>query len=276
MQRSSSKGGRHSIATAAIMILVLGMTTHGQWINHPTATIPRTPDGKPDVNAPSPRSADGHIDLSGIWTRVAPLRPPSLLPEPSDLADYVVNGSAIEMTPRAADVFRGIVAADGAGHPSETCLPKTFPNQIVLPLPIQIVQSPGITFILFEEFNHFRQILTDGRAHPADLNPTWFGYSVGSWQGDTFVVDTRGFRDGLWLDGRGHTATDRLRTIERWTRKDMGHLRLQLTIDDPGAYTRPWTTEVQLTLVPDTTLLEYVCENEKFGAQSLRRAVNGR
>jgi hypothetical protein len=88
-------------------------------------------------------------------------------------------------------------------------------DQILLPLPIQIAQSRGITFILFEEFNHFRHILTDGRNHPADMNPSWFGYSVGRWVGDAFVVDTRGFRDGLWLDGSGHTATDQLRTMER-------------------------------------------------------------
>ena len=120
---------------------------------------------------------------------------------------------------------------------------------------------------MFEEFNHFRQILTDGRNHPADMNPSWFGYSVGRWEGDTFVVDTRGFRDGLWLDGSGHTATDQLRTIERWERRDVGHLRLQLRVEDAGAYKQPWTAEVQFTLVPDTTLLEFVCENEKFASK---------
>jgi hypothetical protein len=90
------------------------------------------------------------------------------------------------------------------------------------------------------------------------------GYSVGRWEGDIFVVDTRGFRDGLWLDGSGHTATSQLHTIERWERQDIGHLRLHLTIDDAGAYKQPWTAEVQFTLIPDTTLLEFVCENEKF------------
>ena len=99
------------------------------------------------------------------------------------------------------------------------------------------------------------------------MNPSWFGYSVGRWDGNTFVVETRGFRDGLWLDGSGHTATDQLRTIERWERRDVGHLRLQLTVDDPGAYRRPWTADVQFTLVPDTTLLEFVCENERFASK---------
>lgn len=171
------------------------------------------------------------------------------------------------MQPAAAERYRQIVAADGLGHPSEDCLPKTFPNQILLPLPIQIVQTSGLTWMMFEEFNHFRQILTDGRGHPADMNPTWFGYSVGRWEGDTFVVDTRGFRDGLWLDGSGHTATDRLRTIERWERQSVGTLRLSLTIEDAGAYKQPWTADVQFALVPDTTLLEFVCENEKFASK---------
>ena len=172
------------------------------------------------------------------------------------------------MLPRVAEIHRNIVANDGRGHPSERCLPKTFANQILVAAPIQIAQMRGHTLMLFEEFNHFRQILADGREHPADMSPTWFGYSVGTWDKDTFVVDTRGFRDGLWLDGRGHTATDQLRTIERWDRRAFGQLQLRLTVEDPGAYKAPWTAEIQFTLIPDTTLLEFVCENEKFGSKT--------
>lgn len=258
---------RRSAAAFATLLMALGIVGQAQFLVYPTPGLPRTPDGKPNLTAPPPRAADGRVDLSGIWERVAASRPAEAFPHPSDFADYLVAGSVIDMLPGAAEAYRKIVAADGAGHPSEQCLPKTFPNQILLPLPIQIVQVPGFTFIHFEEFNHRRQILTAARDHPADMNPSWFGYSVGTWEGDTFVVDTRGFRDGLWLDGRGHTATDRLRTIERWERQDVGHLRLRLTIEDPGAYKQPWTAEVQFTLRPDTTLFEYVCENEKFAAR---------
>jgi hypothetical protein len=256
-----------SLSVSLLLIAALAAAVHAQWLNHPTPSLPRTGDGKPNLNAPAPRTADGEIDLSGIWLRVAAPRPPSAFPEPSNLSDYLAEGSTIEMLPAAEAKYRTIVAAEGRGHPSERCLPKTFPNQALLPLPIQIARTNGTIFMLFEEFNHFRQILTDGRGHPADMNPSWFGYSVGRWENDTFVVDTRGFRDGLWLDGQGHTATDRLRTIERWIRVNVGQLRLQLTIDDPGAYKRPWTADIQFTLIPDTTLLEFVCENELFGSK---------
>jgi hypothetical protein len=250
-----------------LYVLLLGISGHAQWLNYPSPGIPRTADGKPDLNAAAPRAADGRVDLSGIWIRVASSRPEIGVPGVSDYSRYLADGAAIDMMSAAAETYRKIVAADGLGHPSEQCLPKTFPNQILLPVPIQIIQTQGTTFILFEEFNHFRQILTDGRIHPADMNPSWFGYSIGRWDKDTLVVDTRGFRDGLWLDGSGHTATDQLRTIERWERQNVGHLRLLLTIEDAGAYRRPWTAEVQFTLIPDTTLLEFVCENEKFASK---------
>jgi hypothetical protein len=259
---------RRYSASLLLCAVLLGISAHAQWIDHPSPGIPRAADGKPALNAPPPRTADGKVDLSGIWRRVASTRPAvGGVPGVSDYSRYLAPGSAIVMLPAAQEIYRKIVAADGLGHPSEQCLPKTFPNQILLPLPIQIVQTSGLTWMMFEEFNHFRQVLTDGRDHPADMNPTWFGYSVGRWEGDTFVVDTRGFRDGLWLDASGHTATDRLRTTERWERQDVGNLRLRLTIDDAGAYAKPWTAEVQFTLIPDTTLLEFVCENEKFASK---------
>ena len=259
---------RMAVGVCALVACGLSIAD-GQWLNYPTVGMQRTPDGKIDLNAPPPRTPDAKVDLSGIWTRVRSNGPPSIVEGSSDQSRYLLEGSTIDMMPSASETYRKVVAASGLGLPSERCLPKTFPNQILLGIPIQIVQNRGITFMMFEEFNHFRQILTDGRGHPADMNPTWFGYSVGKWDGDTFVVDTRGFRDGLWLDGIGHTATDRLRTIERYERRSIGQLRLQLTVEDPGAYRQPWTVEVQFTLEPDTTLLEFVCENEKFASKRL-------
>ncbi|HEV2247197.1 MAG TPA: hypothetical protein VGW37_11150, partial [Terriglobia bacterium] len=130
-------------------------------------------------------------------------------------------------------------------------------------VPFRIVQNPGVTFILFEAYNHWRQIFTDGREHPKDMNPSWFGYSVGKWEGTTFVVDSRGFHDRSWLDDGGHPRTEALHVIERFDRRDFGHMRIQFTIDDPGAYTRPWTVTIPYELLADTELLESICENEK-------------
>jgi len=132
--------------------------------------------------------------------------------------------------------------------------------------PTKIVSTPGFTLILYEEFNHFRQVFTDGRGHPVDPVPTWFGYSIGKWEGDTFVVDSRGFNDKSWMDDSGLPHTEALHTIERFRRVDFGHMELELTIDDPKAYTRPWTVPFQLVLLPDTDLIESICDNEKDNA----------
>ena len=125
-----------------VLVTLCGAFAHAQWLNHPSPGIPRTADGKPALSAPTPRSADGAIDLSGIWMRVATTRPELGVPGVSDYARYLIEGSAIDMLPATAETYRKIVAVDGLGHPSETCLPKTFPNQILLPVPIQIVQTP--------------------------------------------------------------------------------------------------------------------------------------
>ena len=128
----------------------------------------------------------------------------------------------------------------------------------------KFVQTPGLTFILFEEFNHFRQIFTDGRPFPDnDSQPTWLGYSIGKWDGDTFAVDSTGFNDQTWLDDSGHPHTDALRTTERFHRRDFGHMDLIVTIDDPKAYTKPWSVSIPLQLLPDTELIEDICENER-------------
>jgi len=131
------------------------------------------------------------------------------------------------------------------------------------------VQNPGVTYLLYEEFNHFRQVFTDGRPLPADMQPAWFGYSIGKWEGDTFVVETAGYNDQTWLDDAGHPHTDQLRTIERFRRPDFGRMELQVTIDDPKAYTKPWTVTIQLRFMPDTEMIEDMCDNEKDAAHAV-------
>jgi len=128
---------------------------------------------------------------------------------------------------------------------------------------MKIVQTPNLVVVLYEYETIFRQIFLDGRALPQDPNPTWMGYSVGHWEGDTLVVSTAGYNDKTTLDLGGHPHTEALRVTERFHRRDAGHIDLQVTLDDPKAYTRPWTLPIELALVADGELIEYVCENER-------------
>jgi hypothetical protein len=130
-------------------------------------------------------------------------------------------------------------------------------------MPKKVVQTPGLIVMLFESYHSFRQIFTDGRPLPENRDPAWFGYSVGKWEGDALVVDTVGINDKTWLDDGGHPHSDALHVNERFRRPDFGHMEVQVTIDDPKAYTKPWTVKIPWELVPDTDLFDYVCENEK-------------
>jgi hypothetical protein len=149
--------------------------------------------------------------------------------------------------------------------PAGRCLPHGVPDaMLVQVVPFKILQMPGEVAILYEVFNHFRQIFTDGRMLPKVTSPAWMGYSVGKWEGDTLVVDTIGYNDQSWLDDGGHPHTDALHTTERFRRPDAGHMVMRLTIDDPKTYTKPWTVTVPFNLLPDSELMEMICEeNEK-------------
>jgi len=165
--------------------------------------------------------------------------------------------------PWAAALFQARDANLGKDRPTAHCLPHGVPDQMAVGYPFKIVQTPGLTLILYEEMTHYRQIFTDGRKLPEDPNPTLLGYSVGRWEGDELVVDTAGFNDVSWLDDPGHPHTDALHVIERMSRRDFGHMEIRITIDDPKAYTKPWTVTEAFNLMPDTELLENICENEK-------------
>ena len=169
------------------------------------------------------------------------------------------------LQPWAAAIYKERHDTQGRDKPQVRCLPHGAPDAMLVPgYPFKIVQTPGETIILEEEFNQYRQILTDGRALPVDPNPAWFGYSIGKWEGDTFVVQTTGFNDGSWLDNGGHPHTDALHLTERFRRRNFGNLELEVTIDDAKAYTKPWkSTTIPFVLLPDTELIEHLCENEK-------------
>ena len=236
----------------ATIVSVMSVSLLAQWPKHPSPGIPRMPDGKPNLSAPSPRSADGKPDLNGVWV--------------------VRNGNFYltwdlkpeDMQPWAAALYKQREADFRRDTDGIACLPPGPKAAIgVGPFPIKIIQNPGLTVILHEYDTIFRQIFTDGRALPEDVNPTWMGYSVGRWEGDTFVVTTAGFNDRSTIDLAGHPHTEALRTTERFHRRDIGHLDVQITFDDPKAYKRPWTLPMEFGLVPDEDLMEYVCENER-------------
>ena len=251
-----STGTRWRVVSAAIAasLALMSGSMSAQWIKVPLPGTPRMPDGTPNLSAPVPRMPDGRPDLSGIWRRAAGGKVTA-----QNLAGA---GAEVLFQPWAEQLYNARRAQNGKGVPSERCLPHSIPKAYLLAEPTKIVQVPGLIAILHEEFTHYRQIFTDGRQRPPNRKPTWFGYSLGTWDGDTLVVDTRGFVNDTWLDFGGRPATDALHVVERYRRRDFGHMDVEFTIDDPKAYLKPWSFEVSFDLLPDTELLEETCENE--------------
>lgn len=237
-----------------------------QWISIRLPAIPRTRDGKPNLSAPAPRSAGGTPDLSGIWMSVRPAIPEELRGS-TGLELLAPKDFVFPMQPWAHDLYEARHARMGAGRPSERCLPHGIPDAMLPATPFKIVHSPGLTLILYEQESRFRQVFTDGRSLPLDPNPAWLGYSVGRWAGDSLIVETGGFNDRTWLDDSGHPHSDALHTTERFHRRDFGHMDMEITIDDPKAYTRAWSITIPFALLPDTELIENICENEKDAAR---------
>ncbi len=228
-----------------------------QWLNYPTPAIPRLPDGKPNLAAPAPKTPDGKPDLSGVWMT----RPGYT----GNIAKDLKPGE-VSFQPWAETLYKQRVATNGKDDPQGRCVLSGVPRENVVPYPFKILNTNGMIVILYEALHSYRQIFMDGRPLPKNPNPTWMGYSVGHWDGDTLVVESSGFVDNNWLDNSGHPGTEALHLTERFRRRDFGHIDVQITIDDPKAYTKPWTVGLQFTLT-DTELIEYVCdENEKdFG-----------
>jgi hypothetical protein len=266
-------------------LLSTGASTgvHAQWLNYPTPGTPRSRDGKPNLAAPSPRAANGKPDLSGVW-----LHQPTSLAEMKRLFGGLIDAAVkvsvpgmevdtvskyginilldfkpeeAPMRPAAADVLGRAPGADATNG----CLPLGIPLSGLVSEPNKIVQSARMIVILYESDGTHRQIYTDGRGLPREVaQPSWLGYSVGRWEGDTLVVETAGFNDQTRLDIIGHPHSEALRIVERYRRRDFGHLDVEMTFDDAQMYTRPFTIKFTQDLLADSDIFEYVCnENEK-------------
>jgi len=239
------------------MLSPLSLHLSGQWLKLPDKGIPRTKDGKPDLTAPVPHKADGKLDLSGVW----------LSPGPKYLQNLAADlkPEDVPMQAWAAALLKErMTGAHAAEESDANCLPQGVPKINVTPIPFKIVQNPDEVIILYEAFGIYRQIFMDGRELPKDSNPSWMGYSVGKWDKDALVVETSGFNGKTWLDQVGHPTTEALQVTERFRRPDFGHLTIEVTINDPKAYTRPWTVTEGMQLLADTDLLEFVCNENNL------------
>jgi hypothetical protein len=245
-----------------------------QWPRYPKAGAPRTPDGGVRLDAPAPRTADGRPDLSGVWETIGTGTGQVIVgvdvPPLQRTSQFWNIGAGLPgdlpLQPWARELRDRRIARNSRDNPDAHCLPIGLTQLHNHPQPRKIIQTPSLIVILYEANDGIRQIFLDGRPHPTnDPQPWWFGYSVGRWEGDTLVVETRGFRDDVWLDVNGAPLTGAGRMIERFRRVDYGNLEIEVTIDDPKAYTRPWTAvKIRQRLLPGDELIEFVClENEQ-------------
>lgn len=240
---------RLGIGGVALWCLFAGTPAAAQWVNHPTAGIPRTADGKPDLTAAAPRTHDGGPDLSGLW-QIGGL-------------GYATRITDVEMLPWAQTVYKERLETYGHNDPAVGCLPEGPRTGLAGLDPLRIIQTRNLMVILYET-GSVRHIYLDGRPLPHDPTPSWMGYSVGRWEGETLVVDTIGYNDKTWLDYSGHPHSEALHVTERFRRTDFGHMQLAMTFEDPKTYVKPWTINLAVSFLPDTDLLETVClENEK-------------
>jgi hypothetical protein len=272
-------GAAGSIAIA----IAVSASPSAQWASYPTPGVPRTADGKPNLDAPMPRTADGKPDLSGLWGRAAvggagrgrqggaaaavPPPPPGTPP----IATFFDVGAGfpegLPFQPWAAELKKQRDAANSKDNPDALCLPMGHMQFHMHGQPRRIMQQPGLIAIMYEANYGLRYIFTDGRPLPpsGQPQPWWYGYSVGRWDGDTLVVETNNLKDDGWLDVRGSPLTDQAKITERFRRVNFGRLEIDITIDDPKAYTKPFTVRVNQQILVDTEMIEFICnENQQF------------
>ena len=263
----------------------IAIRSAAQWPDYPVKQAPRDSNGKVRLDAPAPKAPDGHPDLSGVWDLRgtggrggpggggpggakgnAPELPPGTPPN----ATFKNIGSGFKdglpMLPWAADLVKARRTENSKDNPDAHCLPLGLMQLHMHPQPRKIIQTPGLIIMLYEAQGGVRQIFTDGRPLPKDVEPWWYGYSIGHWEDDTLVVETTGFRNDVWLDIDGSPLTESGKMTERMKRLNYGTLQTDVTIEDPKAYTKPFTVRVTHRLLPDTDLIEFICtENDRSG-----------
>jgi hypothetical protein len=251
----------HTVLRISLVILLSSTCAGAQWLKLPTPGLPRLPDGKPNLEAPAPRTADGKPDLSGIWR--------------NDGGDRLYNNITVDLKPGdvapwADALYRARKMEFGKDSMETQCLPMG-PQYLTTKYRLfRIAQTPTMIFLLYEDLVH-RTIFMDGRSLETDPNPTWLGYSVGRWDGDTLVVESNGYSDRVWLDFDGHPHTEALRITERYTRRDFGRIDVQVSMVDPKAYPNGIRFTMPMKFQPDTELLEYICENHSRSRERIAK-----
>ena len=254
-----------------------------QWLHYPTADLPRSADGSPHLTAAAPRLPDGKPDFSGLWH--VTLRNPCNPAVNRFTGCTEIGGSPLARNlgvnlpgglpyqPWAAEIAKQRAADDSRDDPHVRCLPDNPPRHWGLPHLNKLVHTPKLLVVLYEVNAMYRQIFVDGRPLPEDPTPGWNGYSTARWDGDTLVVQTAGFRDNLWIDLGGSPMSDAAKMTERIRRPNYGTLEIEITVDDPKVYTRPWTVRMDQSIKLDTDLIDEFClENE----QSYERMIRSR
>ncbi|HTB17380.1 MAG TPA: hypothetical protein VK708_04655 [Bryobacteraceae bacterium] len=288
---------RHNALAIATFLILLAPSASNrlaaQWLNYPTAGVPRKADGHVEMSAPTPRMPDGKPDFSGIWTTAEPNirrkegtaspkdapipRDPQTLQEAESAGDPSKITNSRQMTNIGVDLPGGLpyqpwlaaivkerTANEAKDDPHIRCLPDNFLRAYGLPHLLKFIHKPGVLVVLNEMNAGYRQVFTDARPLPEDPNPTWQGYSSGKWSGDTLVIDTIGLRDDTWIDWNGSVLTQAAKVREQIRRPSYGRLEIEVTVDDPKAYTKPWTVKLKERIVVDTELVDEIClENEQ-------------
>jgi hypothetical protein len=311
------------LRNAILMTAFLAMAdlALAQWPDYPSPNVPKTADGKVNLEGPTPRMPDGKPDFSGIWglrgggggggrgqagqrgaaapgggapaggapAGGAPAAgaprgggggqrgaggPPPVPPLPPDGIPIATFGNAgqgmkddLPFQPWAADLLKQRRADNSKDNPDAHCLPMGFLQFHNHPEPRKMIQTSNLLMIVYEANSGLRQIYMDGRKLPNkdDVEPWYYGYSVGHWEGDTLVVETTGFMDGQWLDVRGSPMTDAAKVTEKFKRPNYGSLEIEITVDDPKAYTKPFTVKVNQRIMPNTELIEFICQDRYAG-----------
>jgi hypothetical protein len=266
--------------SAAAVVVAFGLTcastlSAAQWLKYPTPGVPRKADQKVDLTAPAPRTAGGKPDFSGIWLTGNPqctqgFNPVTYtcgleLPMGREGINMGVSLSGgLPYQPWLAALVKERTANHAKDDPHVRCLPDTFLRAYSLPHFVRFVQTPDLLVALIEMNANYRLVFLDGRPLPEDPLPSWQGYSSAKWDGDTLVIDSNGFRDDIWIDWNGSMITSAAKVRERIRRPDFGHLEIEVTVDDPKAYTKPWTVTLKQQIAVDTELVDEIClENEK-------------